>query len=110
MLVATTGGVSVAAAAGPPSTTRLTVGDQVRPLNVEGAPLFGWEPRSVQGNDAQTGDEIRVTEAGTGRLVWDSGKVASSRESYVAYGGPALDRAGAYDWTVRTWDRENDVS
>ena len=29
-------------AAGPP--TELTVGDQARPLNVEGTPQFGWMP------------------------------------------------------------------
>ena len=36
------GVVSTAQAAGPP--TQLTVGDQPRPLNVEGAPQFGWMP------------------------------------------------------------------
>src|SRR4051795_2224746 len=82
--------------------TQLTVGDQARPLNVEGAPLFGWMPQSAKGNDVQTAYEIRVTKSG-GQDVWDSGKVASSRQSYVPYGGPALDTAGSYDWTVRTW-------
>ena len=36
-----------AQAAGPP--TQLTVGDQARPLNVEGTPQFGWMPDSSQG-------------------------------------------------------------
>src|SRR4051794_38668926 len=61
------------AASAPPAPAGLTVGDRERPLNVEGAPQFGWMPRSVRGNDVQTGYEIRVTGAG-GQQVWDSGK------------------------------------
>ena len=38
-------------------------------------------------------------------MVWDSGKVRSSKQSYVAYGGPALRSGTSYTWRVRTWDR-----
>ncbi len=77
---------------------KLTVGDRARPLNVEGAPRFGWMPPSA----AQTAYEIEVSRDGAD--VWDSGKVASSNQSYVAYSGPALQNGTSYDWTVRTWD------
>ena len=85
-----------AQAAGPP--TQLTVGDRERPLNVEGAPQFGWMPASDQ-------TAYQLTVAKGGATVWDSGKVASSAQSYVPYGGPALERGEAYEWTVKTWDR-----
>src|SRR4051812_10322357 len=103
MLVATTGAVSVAAAAGPPSPTRLTVGDQVRPLNVEGAPLFGWKARSVQGNDVQTGYEIRVTDAVGGRLGWDRARWRhrGSRMSPEQLRRAAHTHRGAIAWEAR---------
>jgi hypothetical protein len=85
----------VAQAADPP--TQLTVGDQARPLDVEGAPQFGWMPASDQ-----TAYELTVSKGGT--QVWDSGKVQSSDQSYVPYAGPALANGEAYDWTVQTWD------
>jgi hypothetical protein len=42
--------------------------------------------------------------------VGDSGKVGSSDESYVPYGGPALAPGTSYTWTVRTWDRDGQAS
>ncbi len=77
---------------------KLTVGDRARPLNVEGAPAFGWMP----GSPVQTAYEIKLSKDGA--VVWDSGKVASSAQSYVRYAGPALQNGASYEWTVRTWD------
>ena len=93
---------STAQAAGPP--TQLTVGDQARPLNVEGAPQFGWMP--VRRPDRVSTDRLQ----GRARTVWDSGKVASSDQSYVPYSGPALANGEAYDWTVKTWDKGDTAS
>src|SRR3954451_17663340 len=100
------GFASAAHAAGAP--TQLTVGDQARPLNVEGAPLFGWMPGSSRGNDVQTAYEITVSKGAT--QVWDSGKVASDAQSYVPYAGPSLANGEAYTWTVKTWDAGGDAS
>ena len=100
------GVTSVAQAADAP--TQLTVADQARPLNVEGMPQFGWMPRSTKGNDTQTAYQLTVSKAST--QIWDSGKVTSDAQSYVPYGGPALAGGDAYTWSVRTWDRDGDVS
>src|SRR4051812_19420744 len=100
------GFASAAHAAGAP--TQLTVGDQARPLNVEGAPLFGWMPGSTKGNDVQTAYEIMVSKGAT--QVWDSGKVASDAQSYVPYRGPSLANGEAYTWSVKTWDKDGEVS
>ena len=101
-VAATLGSAVPARADDAPGT--LTVGDTARPLNVEGAPQFGWMPRTRE----QTAYEIKVSRDGAG--VWDSGKVASSAQSYVPYAGPALDNGASYTWTVRTWDRGDQAS
>jgi hypothetical protein len=99
------------AANSPPSApSNLTVGDRNAPLAVQGTPQFGWLPQDPDGNETQTAYEILVTRPLDGAVVWDSGKVVSSDESYVAYGGPALAPATVYRWTVRTWDRYDEVS
>jgi hypothetical protein len=100
------GSCAVAQAAAP---AQLTVGDRERPLNVEGTPRFGWMPQSVKGSDVQTAYQLTVTKA-DGSPVWDSGKVESSAQSYVPYGGPALEPGAAYQWSVRTWDRDGEAS
>ena len=92
---------ATAQAAGPP--TQLTVGDLQRPLNVEGAPQFGWMPAADQ-----TAYQVTVAKGAT--QVWDSGKVPSSDQAYVPYAGPALATGEAYDWTVKTWDRTDTAS
>ncbi|RFU83770.1 hydrolase, partial [Streptomyces triticagri] len=42
-------------------------------------------------------------EFGPGRLVWDSGRVASADSTAVPYGGPPLEPRTAYWWRVRCW-------
>ncbi|TDD87810.1 alpha-L-rhamnosidase [Actinomadura darangshiensis] len=115
VLVAT---VAAAAVAGPPGTAQaalkaghapgtpagLTVGDQARPLNVEGAPLFGWTPRDRDPGEVQTAYEIVVRDA-SGQTVWDSRRVRSGSQEYVKYAGPPLAPETSYTWTVRTWDK-----
>jgi alpha-L-rhamnosidase len=98
----------------PSAPAHLTVGDRDRPLDVEGPPQFGWQPRDVDPGEIQTAYQIRVSAAGTrpgsSRQVWDSGKVASPVESYVPYAGPALADGASYTWSVRTWDRTGATS
>ncbi|HEU5161495.1 MAG TPA: family 78 glycoside hydrolase catalytic domain [Streptosporangiaceae bacterium] len=118
--VATAAGIALAASLAAPANARaagghaagghapsapahLTVGDQARPLSVEGAPAFGWRPRDADPGEVQTAYRLKVS-AGE-RTIWDSGKVASSQQSYVPYGGPALAPGTSYAWTVRTWDK-----
>ncbi|MFK4264420.1 family 78 glycoside hydrolase catalytic domain [Streptomyces milbemycinicus] len=98
----------------PLAPADLTVGDRARPLDVEGAPLFGWRPRDVDPGERQTAYQIRVARTGAApggsRQVWDSGKVVSARQAYVAYDGPELPGGTGYTWTVRTWDRTGAAS
>jgi hypothetical protein len=104
VLLAALGGATATADAKPKAPTDLTVGDRARPLNVEGAPQFGW----MGAGGLQRAYEIRVTR---GRdEVWDSGRVESSDQSYVGYAGPALTPGMPYEWTVRTWDEHGEAS
>jgi alpha-L-rhamnosidase len=92
----------------PQAPADLTIGDQTRPLNVEGPPAFGWRPRDVDPGEVQSAYQLRVSSAG--RTIWDSGKVTSGRQSYVPYAGPALAAGTGHTWTVRTWDRTGKAS
>jgi alpha-L-rhamnosidase len=94
----------------PLAPTDLNLADRAAPLNVEGTPLFGWVPNDPDGNEIQSAYEIQVTRVNDGLVIWDSGKVPSSAESFVAYAGPALAAGTSYMWTVRTWDRTDQVS
>jgi hypothetical protein len=89
-----------AQASGPAPPTDLIVGDRTRPLQVHGAPQFGW----MVGDGVQSAYQIAVTRVRGRAMVWNSGRVESAEQSYVAYAGPALEHGAAYEWTVRTWD------
>ena len=93
----------------PSAPSGLTVDDQSSPLAVQGTPQFGWLPQDPDPGEVQSGFELRVTSAG-GAPVWDSGKVASSQQSWVPYSGPALGPGTTYVWAVRTWDHAGEAS
>ena len=77
------------------------------PMNVEGAPIFSWW---LRGEGIQTAWQLLVTDDVNQKLMWDSGKVPSSEQSYVQYAGPALAPAHPYSWRVRVWDGEDTAS
>ncbi len=89
--------------------TGLVTCDLENPLNVEEV-TFGWIVNDSDYNEVQTAYEIVVTDAVTGADVWDSGKVASSAQSYVAYGGDTLAEGHPYTWRARTWDKNDEAS
>jgi hypothetical protein len=91
----------------PPSAPHhLTVEDRIDPLAIDGVPRFGWLPRDRDDDEVQTAYQLVVTSGGA--PVWDSGRVASAQQSWIA--GPALPAGTTYRWTVRTWDRHGAVS
>jgi alpha-L-rhamnosidase len=97
----------VARAAAPGAApASLTVDQLPAPVDVADptAPLLGWHV----GAGMQSAYEVQVATSpallSTAPDVWDSGRVASARNSNVAYAGPALTAANGYYWRVRTWD------
>lgn len=87
----------------------LTVGDRAQPLNVEGAPVFGWLLPAAA-DELQSAYQLVVSRVADGAMVWDSEKVVSSQQSYVSYTGPALANQTSYSWQVRTWNRSDQPS
>ncbi|MGM9936027.1 MAG: family 78 glycoside hydrolase catalytic domain, partial [Candidatus Ornithomonoglobus sp.] len=87
----------------PSAPTGLLTNELNDPLNVEN-PTFGWIVNDSDFNEVQTAYEIIVTDGVTGEIAWDSGKVESSEQSYVACGG-ALKEGYPYSWRVKTWDK-----
>eukprot|EP00051_Salpingoeca_urceolata_P001214 m.39380 g.39380 ORF g.39380 m.39380 type:complete len:1029 (+) comp11266_c0_seq1:188-3274(+) len=64
-------------------------------------PRFSWAlPKPTKRGEVQTAYRI-VVNAGSA-TVWDSGKVASSQASQIAYQGQPLNATSQYCWTV-TW-------
>lgn len=46
----------------------------------------------------------RITARCEGEVVWDTGKVASSRMTHIPYGGKQLQSRQRIEWSVRLWD------
>lgn len=90
----------------PPSAPMgLLTNDLENPLNVEDA-TFGWLVNDTDYNEVQTAYQIVVTDEVTNTDVWDSGKVQSSEQSYIEYGGNDLEDGCPYSWKVKTWDKD----
>lgn len=89
----------------PAAPERLTVDDLAHPLDTDLTPRFGWLPQDRDANEVQTSYKIEVRDA-AGALVWDSDKVTSSQQAYVDYDGKPLAPGAAYEWRVRTWDKD----
>ena len=94
----------------PGAPTNLRVDEARAPLWVTGDPTFGWIPSDPDRNETQTAYRIVVRfrpldPTKVGRVVWDSGRVSSSAEAFVAAPGLQLESDQGYSWTVQTWDR-----
>ena len=74
--------------ASPLAPTGLLTNELENPLNVE-EPTFGWLVNDTNQNSVQSAYRIVVTDEITGEAVWDSGKVQSSEQSYIPFGGTA---------------------
>ncbi len=114
-------GAAVAGAARPPGTAaasvarrvgaaatlrpgRLTVNGLVEPVGIDPDDCsFAWTLQASGRGAAQRAARIvvRRTDPGHGGLVWDSGTMASARQAFVTYAGPALAADAAYEWTVQ---------
>jgi alpha-L-rhamnosidase len=94
----------------PHAPAGLTVDDDAAPLAVEGVPQFGWQVVDPRRGEVQTAYQLLVSRAPTtdpssATVVWTSGMVRSSQQSYVDVPGLNLAPDHRYYWTVRTWDR-----
>lgn len=93
----------------PGAPMHLMVGDGPTQLGITGTPRFSWWDVDPDADEVQSQYEIIVSTAPTtdpsdDSVVWDSGRVRSSEQTYVPYDGPALDPDTTYYWTVNTCD------
>ena len=110
-IVVLAGGTGPAAAAAPaPAATGLTVEGVADALGIDtAAPRLGWQVSSPQRGVMQSAYQVRVASTPAKLTadkadIWDSGRIAGSESTQVAYGGPALTSATRYHWQVRVWD------
>ena len=103
-------------AAPPGQPTRLRVNHADNPLGIDTpTPRFGWIVNDEDRNETQTAYQVIVSasrsqcEAGEGDY-WDTGKVGSSAQNDVAYGGKSLGSGTVYWWKVRSWDKNDESS
>jgi alpha-L-rhamnosidase len=97
---------------GPGAPQALTVDDLSAPVGLGLSDVFfGWHVTDSRRGAVQSAYRVVVSRPflggpnrGAAEAVWDSGKVASVAQAFVAYGGPALSPDTTYRWTVQTWD------
>jgi len=84
---------------------------RIDPLGIDSArPRFSWKLEDPRRGARQTAYQIEVVEPVQDGVIWDSGKVLSSRTLDVPYGGPPLQSRHRYQWRVRVWDQDSIVS
>lgn len=98
------------------STDDLRCDYQTDPLGIDSPqPRLSWTLQSGQRGDAQTAYRILVASspalltADTGDL-WDSGKVVSTAQNQIPYGGTSLAAFRKAFWKVRVWDANDTAS
>jgi alpha-L-rhamnosidase len=85
------------------------------PLGVhDTAPRLSWRVKTASDGWMQTAYQIRAARSDgqlrSGPYLWDSGKVHSSSQTDVEWGGPELESRQAVVWQVRVWSSSGDVT
>ncbi|HSO89467.1 MAG TPA: glycoside hydrolase family 78 protein [Draconibacterium sp.] len=71
-------------------------------------PRLSWKIVSDEQNVLQSAYEIKVTDQSPkGKVIWNSGKIASDQSVNVEFAGPELKSMQRVYWQVRIWDNEN---
>jgi alpha-L-rhamnosidase len=94
---------------GPGAPQALTTDGLAVPIGLADDDIFfAWQLGDSRRGSRQSAYRILVSGPiagqGVAPTVWDSGRVASSEQAFVAYDGPRLAPDSAYRWTVQTWD------
>lgn len=100
-----------AAQAAPPVAVKGLRIDQRadQPIGVDDTtPTFSWTLSGRGAVARQTAYEVKATDA-SGAVLWDSGKVASSRQQ-ATYAGASLTSRAVVSWQVRAWDGADEAS
>ena len=77
-----------------------TVNYLKNPCGIDENPTFSYKITSNERDGAQKTRKIRVTEALSGKEVWNSGVVETKEQLFVPYEGEKLKPLTKYDFTV----------
>ena len=83
-----------------------------RGITIE-SPRFSWMMSSKTRNKSQSAYQLRVVKGTanfTGKVLWDTQKIASAQSVFVEYAGPKLESGATYYWQVRAWDEKGKSS
>ncbi|MBR5242605.1 MAG: hypothetical protein IKW13_00070, partial [Thermoguttaceae bacterium] len=70
-------------------------------------PRFSWKLFSQDLNESQSAYQLKVAKAfGDRELVWDSGRVESDAQLFVAYDGKSLEPATEYSVELVVWNKD----
>jgi len=98
------------------SVTSLKTDYKTNPLGIDNpVPRFSWIIQSDHMNTMQESYEIRIALSEKDlmkgkKLLWETGKVASSQSLHVEYGGPQLQSFQRIYWQVRVKDMHGKTS
>lgn len=95
------------------TVTNLKTDDLINPIGIDSpSPVFSWTLADPDTRgQKQTAYRIRVADSAqklaSADNVWDSGKIASDRTTYVDYDGEPLSPMTRYYWNVTAWDKDD---
>lgn len=71
--------------------------------------FFGWQMESDRKNIVQKAYEIKLF-SGNNELIWETGKVKSSKSINVYYDGRTLESRNEYRWKVKVWNNYEEIA
>jgi len=71
--------------------------------------FFGWQMESDKKNVIQKAYEIKLFN-NEDKLIWETGKVQSSKSINVYYDGATLESRNEYNWKVTVWNNYDEVA
>jgi hypothetical protein len=84
------------------------------PAGIDGAPYFSWKISSGKHGIFQEAYQLMVAtdseKLNENADVWNSGMVASGRNTFVQYTGPPLKTGRKYFWKVKVWVNHNETA
>jgi hypothetical protein len=98
------------------SAINLTTEMAENPLAVvQNQPRFSWQLVSKESNETQIGYQILVASSEEKLKIdegdiWNSLRINSNENLYIAYGGNPLKTETKYFWKVKVWNQEGKVS
>ena len=70
---------------------------------IDQVPCFSWKISSNRQNVMQ--ERYRITVSQKEKILWDTGEIYSSKQSFIEYHGSCFSSKENYRWTVTVWNQ-----